>query len=404
MLNSFLDKLTSLLSKSYVISAGFPVLIFTFVNASLLYAHHAGFRAFINTEAPSSSFSALTSKVLMFVLILVILAYILSTLQPKLRELLEGHRWYGWMGDPFRAIQKEKYDRLTKGLEDAKDAAAKSDEARQWRKDLAKARAEGDATNQCPSPQLTTNAELAAIRGQRLRGEALDLTNLQTVKVDLESVLKKNSASVPDGAKLDQVSREFDDLLQYAVNRSQDEVTRLFTQRAASFGDDDYFLPTAAGNIARTMATYAYSRYRFNLDLLWTRLQKVMQSDSLFYPVVQDAKAQLDFAVSTFWLLIISAIIWFFIFALSGTSVTLFLLAALALPIAAVIAYGFAVVSYHSFADVVRASVDLYRLDLLKTLHLPRPRSADAERALWEDVSRALAYGELIDLRYEHPL
>ena len=114
MLNSFLDKLTSLLSKSYVISAGFPVLIFTFVNASLLYAHHAGFRAFINTEAPSSSFSALTSKVLMFVLILVILAYILSTLQPKLRELLEGHRWYGWMGDPFRAIQKEKYDRLTK--------------------------------------------------------------------------------------------------------------------------------------------------------------------------------------------------------------------------------------------------------------------------------------------------
>ena len=402
MLNSLLDKLGTLLSKSYMVSAGFPVLIFTFINAAFLYAHDSRFRAYIKAEQPSTV-AALTSKALMIVVLLVITTYIVSTLQPLLRELLEGRRWYPSIADPFRAIQKTKYDAITAKLIDATERATIFDEARQWRQDLGAATRIGDATGKPSFTKLNTAGDLDTLRGSRLRGELVDFKVLQTVKTDLEAQLKLHSASLGgDANPLDKVNREFDKLLQYAVDRAEMEVTRLYTQRAANFGDDDFFLPTAAGNIARTMVTYAYSRYHFNLDLLWTRLQKVMQADTAFYPVVQDSKAQLDFAVSTFWLLLASAVVWTGILAATGSSITLFLLAMIGLPLAAAVAYAFAVVSYRSFTDVIRTSVDLYRLDLLKTLHLPLPRSADVERAQWEDVSRALAYGELIDQRYEH--
>jgi hypothetical protein len=402
MLNSLLDKLGTLLSKSYMVSAGFPVLIFVFVNAAFLYAHDSRFRELIRAEQPATV-AALTSQVLMFIVLLVIATYILSTLQPLLRELLEGRRWHNSIADPFREIQKTKYDAITNRLVEAKERATTFDQTAQWRQDLGKATQLGDATGQSKFTTFAKAAEIEKVRHNRLRGELVDFNLLQTIKTELEVQLSANSASLGgESNPLDKLNREFGSLLQYAIDRAAMEVTRLYTLRAASFGDDDDFLPTAAGNISRTMVTYAYSRYHFNLDLLWTRLLKVMQSDTAFYPVIQDVKAQLDFAVSTFWLLLASAIVWFGVFAISGSSVTLFLLAAIGLPLAAAVAYAFAVVSYRSFTDVVRSSVDLYRLDLLKTLHLPLPRSADAERAQWEDVSRALAYGELIDQRYEH--
>jgi hypothetical protein len=402
MLNSLLDKLGTLLSKSIMVSAWFPVLICIFINSSLLYQHDSRFRAFIEAEQPSTA-AGLASKLLMIVVILVIGTYILSTLQPLLRELIEGRRWYDWIADPFLGIQRGKYNQITDELEKAMTRATTFDETQTWAAELRAATRIGDDKAKNEFTKLATASDLANLQSSRLRGKMIDLATLRRVKVDLEGELRKNSASIDgDNNPLDELNRKFADLVRYAVDRAEAQATRLHTLRAANFPDDDDLAPTAAGNIARTMVTYAYSRYHFNLDLLWTRLQKVMQADTAFYPVVQDSKAQLDFAVSTFWLLLVSAVVWTGIITTTGSSITLFLLAVIGLPLAAAVAYAFAVVSYRSFTDVVRTSVDLYRLDLLKTLHLPLPRSADVERAQWEDVSRALAYGELIDQRYEH--
>src|SRR6266852_1594831 len=159
MLNSLLDKLGTLLSKSYMISAGFPVLIFVFVSAAFLYAHDSRYREFIKAEQPGTV-AALTSQVLMIIVLLVIATYILSTLQPLLRELLEGRRWHNSIADPFREIQKTKYDEITNRLIEATDRATTFDQAGQWRKDLGDATRIGDATRQSTFTAFAKETEL----------------------------------------------------------------------------------------------------------------------------------------------------------------------------------------------------------------------------------------------------
>jgi hypothetical protein len=43
---------------------------------------------------------------------------------------------------------------------------------------------------------------------------------------------------------------------------------------------------------------------------------------------------------------------------------------------------------------LLRWSVDLYRLDLLKTLRIPLPANAEQERLVWEMLERRVVYDD----------
>jgi hypothetical protein len=156
------------------------------------------------------------------------------------------------------------------------------------------------------------------------------------------------------------------------------------------------------GNIARSIQSYTASRYGLNIDMLWTRFQKVMHDDG-FYGVLQDAKTQVDFLVSSIWLTAISTLLWIAYQMFVGHGVLLFL-AALALgPLALFVFHGLALQNYRAFADLMRSAVDLYRWALLDALHIAKPQDPLQERELWPILNRQLGYGEAVGIPYDHP-
>src|SRR5579872_6922595 len=89
-LASILDKLTGLFSKAFVIGAFMPVLIFAFLNGALLYCVSTGFRCFAKGLPGSVVASAIVAVGL------AVTAYLLSSVNGFLRELLEGKGLPGW--------------------------------------------------------------------------------------------------------------------------------------------------------------------------------------------------------------------------------------------------------------------------------------------------------------------
>ena len=57
---------------------------------------------------------------------------------------------------------------------------------------------------------------------------------------------------------------------------------------------------------------------------------------------------------------------------------------------------------YRVFSDVMRSSVDLYRLALLTSLHVERPLSIADERRLWLNLGNAVGFAEIGSIPYHH--
>ena len=76
------------------------------------------------------------------------------------------------------------------------------------------------------------------------------------------------------------------------------------------------------GNIGLSVQSYFLSRYDMNFNFFWTRVQKLLQADdNKFFPVLQEAKAQLDFHVAMLWLSVLFVILWIPVLAWAGYSV-----------------------------------------------------------------------------------
>jgi hypothetical protein len=150
------------------------------------------------------------------------------------------------------------------------------------------------------------------------------------------------------------------------------------------------------------MQAYARTRYGINLATFWSRLQPVLQKDAAFYGVLQDAKAQLDFLVSSFWLSAMTTTVWVVALPWRPQAVWLFVAMAVAGQLVARFCYVAAVENYVAFGEIVRTSIDLHRFELLDALHIARPSSLRQERQIWESLQRVTSYGqEWVDIGYE---
>ena len=69
--------------------------------------------------------------------------------------------------------------------------------------------------------------------------------------------------------------------------------------------------PTRLGNLTRTMRSYTLDRYGMDLEVFWTRLQKVaIEKGDKGFAAMQDAKTQVDFLVSLCWLTVSFTVLW----------------------------------------------------------------------------------------------
>lgn len=429
MLGAFLDRLTGFFSKYFLLASFFPILIFAFVNGLLLYAHSEAFRALV---AGYTELNATVQAFYGFSLLigLAVLAYLLSAVKLSLQELLEGKhwpeaRWFRWLaGEWLAGRQHRRLAEMEARLLDARvNRRQVRNSHRKWRDELAQARRDGKATEQPPPYDPHNSAAARALReveDRRNRGEPIPPTSLADAVGELAAELRLGDADDPAAAAgaLDRDHVRVLRLMQYAEERWDRAYVDRFNERQACFGDGSV-RPTRFGNVAETIQSYAATRYFLNLDAFWTRLQQVLQGHEAFYAALQDAKTQLDFTVAMFWLTVGTAGVWFAIFlfmaagvpvpflafAIGGPLLALlpFLAVALAGPALALLWYRLGVTAYVTFAQVVRSAVDLYRFELLRALHVALPADLARERRLWDALNRISAYGERVDLRYEHP-
>lgn len=410
MLGTFLEKLQALLSKSFLIASFFPVLIFATINSVLLYTQSALFASFVRRYLAGQTGLIDSVTVGMTALVaLGIVAFLFSMLNTRLREILEGRRfWPRVLAAPFiwrqtrrRDAIQIRYDRAQKERRDVVDAVPV------WTRDLRAARIlVKPAGTRCQYPWGHAVARrLRALRWQQHFGLTISKASLEKAANALGAVLRASNVDEPpqgderDARRLDGDHDSLPTLADYAVSRCGEDIYQFSGELQFSF-PGRALAPTAMGNVANSIPSYAFTRYRMNIDLFWTRLQEVMQPDP-FYAVLQDAKTQLDFLVSLVWLATATTAGWLPFLAFRSTDLWAYLIVAVAGPLSVTTFNGIAIQNYRAFADLVRSAVDLYRMDLLKALKVGLPDTSSAEGELWAILNRRMSYAGNATITYD---
>jgi hypothetical protein len=159
------------------------------------------------------------------------------------------------------------------------------------------------------------------------------------------------------------------------------------------------------GNIAAAIHAYSIGRYKMELTVFFSRLQTVLvKMEDKGYPLVLDAKAQLDFLVACCWFSGITTAVWGILLLGFGGSPPAFLIVASTGFLLTVGFYLSASANYLAYGEVVRAVIDVNRFKLLTELDIRLPDSLREERNLWSTMSGlAFSGGDSIELSYEHP-
>jgi ABC-type multidrug transport system fused ATPase/permease subunit len=398
MLNTLFEKLEKFFSPRFVIASFFPVLLAVAVNAALLAAVSPAFRAYATTIPTDKSAAAF--EFVLVTLVLLVMIFILSASAGVLRDLMEGRHWNQKVSESFARRHRDALDQLNADIEASNQARAT------WHRidamlerEVEPARAAGRKTESVRnffSEQVALDEE----ERKRRKGDPADLDQLAKIADAFIVLLRSNDMSVPGAKTYNDMYLRFKRVLEWEGNRLDTRADELWNAREFNYGLD-VVAPTRVGNIARSIPSYARGRYGMNLDVFWTRLQKVMQPDSAHYSSVLDAKAQLDFFITSFYLVNASFLVWLFVLPFVSDSVLLYAGLVIAAPLIAGLLYRGCVMSYHGFADLVRSSVDHYRFKLLEALHVRFPQTLEQEQRLWNTLGQLAGYGSKRYLEYQ---
>jgi hypothetical protein len=411
MLGTLLEKLGTLLPKNFILANLFPMLLFGGINGLMLYWMSDRFRLAVqNYFALSAGSQALIGFPILIVITLA--AYIFSTLNLFQREILEGR----YLPDRLQKV-------LTAGQQRRADQSAnrfveKTQDRRAFRrlngvKNLRDARASGNQTNaECVYSEDSDAAiAVAALEEKRLRYDRIKAEEFENALGLLEQELSRcpvdrRNPGDPDIDNKLWLNRDqiiLISCLDYVERRLENDYVALFNKREFNFSGFK-LAPTAMGNIAESVHGYARSRYSMNLDPFWSRLQKILIDDEKFYSTLVDAKTQLDFMISLFWVTVCFTIIWTIELLYLRRSLTAFVLVAIGGPVLSIAWYKIALQNYRAFADICRSAVDLYRFQLLDSLHVARPKGNVHERQTWIRLNQLIGLGETnAQVAYHYP-
>jgi hypothetical protein len=405
MLGTLLEKLGGLLPKNFIIASFFPMLVFAFLNGVMLYLFSEGFRSgfdkYLTLDAGKQTLYGFT-----LLIGVAFIAYIFSTLNLFLREMLEGQHLLAFLRlqTPMVSEKQRKLDTLENDLDKYRRQffllMQNSDSLIQ---SLTDARAVGNQQQvECKySDQEPVSIDIKSLKAVRTRNELIKFSTLKRIVKDLADELEKypteKGRSEADDLKnkrqLDADHTNLRLLIYYAQGIAENNYIEAFNEK--EFKYSRYKVnATSMGNIAESVRSYARSRYEINLDPFWSRFQKLIQADNNFYASLLDAKTQLDFLVSLFWLTTLFTVIWLSFLFYTRVSWLAFILVGVIGAGLGWIWYKIATRNYLAFADILRTAIDLFRFDLLTALHSQLPKSSDHERQIWAKLNQLIGYGE----------
>ncbi|MDQ0324483.1 hypothetical protein J2R99_000332 [Rhodopseudomonas julia] len=150
----------------------------------------------------------------------------------------------------------------------------------------------------------------------------------------------------------------------------------------------EHVLATRFGNVFRALEVHSAVIYGLDAIPAWPRLESVIPES--FSKLIDEAKAQLDFAVNTFYAGLVILGLYGGLAAWSQ-ELPAWWLPPLALLVA-IIARHMSLDALHQYGDYVKASFDLYRPELANRLGLSLPDNAKDEIRMWTLVSQYLIY------------
>lgn len=173
---------------------------------------------------------------------------------------------------------------------------------------------------------------------------------------------------------------------------------RLATAETLRYGfppEEARVLPTRLGNVLRAAEDRAGEYYGWSTIAAWPRLYMLLPDQGA--GLVTDARNQLDMMCRFTVSFAIAAVVVFGLLAPVGA----WCLLALVLAALSWLSYRAAVEAARSYGAVIQAAFDLYRLELLRAMHIPLPHDADEERRISAAVSQWFSQGLPHQLRYD---
>jgi hypothetical protein len=383
MIDTLLGKVAGLLEKDFLFASFLPALIFLPVLAAT-FTIAVGFRG---VWAWIDSWTALEKGVILAVsaFFVVIFAYVVSALRTSFAHFWSGNSNFPlYLPWPFLRLG-ESYQRWRfRRLRDRKFNFSKWDEVRKS--------FESKAIYDKSKPALPRLVRwYLTIRVGLLYKEL----GPEKVKERLDSLSKYwGKYSGEDlGGVFRAVKLKLKDWDEIARVRYQTDVAALDRR----FGSQATIKATKLGNIIASYNQYASTRYKIEAEIFWPRLQKVIKPE--FLTLVQEPRILLDFALTmaslstlySFLVLIIGPWLWFNYWlwvplAVIGFTISFFF-------------YQVCVSAAMQLGELIRASFDLFRLDLMAALERPHPTSFKKEQEQWQEFSQLVVYGDASDFK-----
>jgi hypothetical protein len=405
MLSTLLGQLQTSFSKYFLLGSFFPVLAFAFLNGLIAYFLFSEWRYWVDQNVLNPSLGSGAFFTASAGLAIILVAYVVSSLNTTLRRTLEGRNW-GQAAKLFIPTQSRVREDMLLAFNQAAADRADLAEAPQWIRKMAEARQRGrkltDTSNSLPDTLNKISDQIQKL--DKMRKEyRWENDFAEDVRQAVEELTTAFALfNVDSNPQLDRSHGLLLLVIKYAEDRTIARQVRIQNQLNSSFGIQE-IAPTKMGNIANTIQSYSLRRYNCNLEQIWSNMQRLIEKDNNAYTALQEAKTQLDFLVACFWLTILSSLTWMPIMIWYVQSRGWFLKVAIGGPLISYVIYRMAAEQYRSFADVTMSTLDLFRLDLLRTFRLRLPGDVVDERDVWENYDKLATYGASSNFRYEHP-
>jgi hypothetical protein len=417
MFGQVLDKLATWLGPSFLLSRFFPWLVFCAANVMMVYAAFPAARPTIDRYVAGEPGDKII-VILVFLSAIAVAAYLTAPLLQAMLESLEGRYFPSWLAE---ALTIKHADRLARLEHAQNELLSERQKLRifcpQAEDKLQSAREVGIKLgyNLLPDKIERATQSVKELAQKRRCNQLIKQEELNTAVLCLSDALTYNCAdkeflkppaigdNVHRSQRLEEVFKLITgQLLQYAIRIVSQKHAMAFLNRERLFALAE-LAPTRLGNDAAALRSYCDTRYGFDFDFFWPRLQLALQKDEKRSTSIVNAKVHLDFSVLLLWLTAFFTGSWLLLLGGLGNSLVLLLIVAGMGPLLTALWFGIVQTSYSSFTDIVRSTVDLNRFDLLTALHRPLPISTQAEKRVWDGATGLLMFNDASDTPFRQP-
>jgi hypothetical protein len=190
-------------------------------------------------------------------------------------------------------------------------------------------------------------------------------------------------------------------LVPAGLGMAERELFRRIAKRNSNYPKDQMSIgPSRLANIQEAQRDNLAQSYGIDIAVFWSSLQKIATGDDKFAAILDNSKTRLDFSVALAAVAATFTLGWILLYGLWGSSTIIYVCVSIGAALATVVARQLVLLNYQSFAETVRTTVELFRFELLKSMHISLPLDSAIEKQTWTWLAERLQIGNRIQLPY----